>query len=142
MGRELQGKVNSGSHTWHLQNQRGEGGGLHRVYGYIRINLLVPKQECSTRSRVLGQSNIRVVHILRVEEETILTLNILHKGRRHYRKAGKFGTNSQRGGGLKKTDENSQFQFGNLKNLGEGGLNFSKMSEFQLFCIYFAILPL
>ena len=79
MGRELQGKVNSGSHTWHLQNQRGEGGGLHRVYGYIRINLLVPKQECSTRSRVLGQSNIRVVHILRVEEETILTLNILHK---------------------------------------------------------------
>ena len=43
------------------------------------------------------------------------------------------------GEGLKKTDENSQFQFGNLKNLG-GGLNFSKMSEFQLFCNYFAII--
>ena len=38
-----------------------------------------------------------------------------------------------KGGGLKKTEENSQFQFGNLKNLG-GGLNFSKMSDFQLFC--------
>ena len=37
-----------------------------------------------------------------------------------------------KGGGVKKTDENSQFQFGNLKNLG-GVLNFSKMSEFQLF---------
>ena len=41
-----------------------------------------------------------------------------------------MGENSQ--AGVKKTDENSQFQFGNLKNLG-GGLNFSKMSEFQLF---------
>ena len=57
------------------------------------------------------------------------------------KKTGKFGKYSQRGGGLKKTEENSQFQFGNLKNLG-GGLNFSKMSEFQLFCNYFAILPL
>ena len=36
------------------------------------------------------------------------------------------------GRGVKKTDKNSQFQFGNLKNL-RGGLNFSKMSEFQLF---------
>ena len=43
------------------------------------------------------------------------------------KKMGKFGKNSQRGG-LKKTDENSQFQFGNIKNPG-GGLNFSKMSE-------------
>ena len=41
--------------------------------------------------------------------------------------------------GFKKTDKKSQFQFGNLKNLG-GGLNFSKMSEFQLFCNYFAII--
>ena len=57
------------------------------------------------------------------------------------KKTGKFGKNSQRGG-KKKSDENSQFQFGNLKNLGGGGLNFSKMSEFQLFCNYFAILPL
>ena len=49
------------------------------------------------------------------------------------KKTGKFRENSQRGGaGLKKTDENSQFQFGNLKNLG-GVINFSKISEFQLF---------
>ena len=31
------------------------------------------------------------------------------------KKTGKFGKNSQRGGGLKKTDENSQFQFGNFE---------------------------
>ena len=55
---------------------------------------------------------------------------------------GKIGEKFPKGGrGVKKTDENSQFQFGNLKNLG-GGLNFSKMSELQLFCNYFAILPL
>ena len=36
------------------------------------------------------------------------------------KKTGKFGKNSQRGG-VKKTEENSQFQFGNLKNLGGGG---------------------
>ena len=36
-----------------------------------------------------------------------------------------------KGGGVEKTDENSQFQFGNSKNLGRG-LNFSKMYEFQL----------
>ena len=35
-----------------------------------------------------------------------------------------------RGGGLKKTDENSQFQFGNCENPG-GGLDFSKMSEIK-----------
>ena len=35
----------------------------------------------------------------------------------------------------------SQFQFGNFENPG-GGLNFSKMSQSQLFCNYFAILPL
>ena len=33
------------------------------------------------------------------------------------KKTGKFGENSQRGEGVKKTDENSQFQFGILKNL-------------------------
>ena len=32
------------------------------------------------------------------------------------------------GGWVKKTDENSQFQFGNFENPG-GGLDFSKMSE-------------
>ena len=32
------------------------------------------------------------------------------------------------GGGVEKTDENSQFQFGNSENPG-GGLDFSKMSE-------------
>ena len=32
------------------------------------------------------------------------------------------------GGGVEKTDENSQFQFGNFENPG-GGLDFSKMSE-------------
>ena len=35
----------------------------------------------------------------------------------------------------------SQFQFGNFENPG-GGLNFSKMSEAQLFCNYCVILPL
>ena len=57
----------------------------------------------------------------------------MNLGEPSLKKTGKFGKNSQRGGGLKKTEENSQFQFGNLKNLG-GGLNFSKMSDFQLFC--------
>ena len=57
------------------------------------------------------------------------------------KKIGKIWGKFPKGGGLKKTDENSQFQFGVLKNRG-GGLNFSKMSEFQLFCNYFAILPL
>ena len=33
-----------------------------------------------------------------------------------------------KGGGVEKTDENSQFQFGNFENPG-GGLDFSKMSE-------------
>ena len=36
-----------------------------------------------------------------------------------------FGENFQRGGGLKKTDENSQFQFGNFENPG-GGSRFFK----------------
>ena len=54
------------------------------------------------------------------------------------KKTGKFGKNSQRGGGLKKTEENSQFQFGNLKNLGGGVSTFQKCLTFN----YFAILPL
>ena len=33
-------------------------------------------------------------------------------------------------GGVEKTDENSQFQFGNCENPG-GGLDFSKMSELE-----------
>ena len=38
------------------------------------------------------------------------------------------------GGRVKNSDEISQFQFGNFENPGgEGGLDFSKMSEFQLF---------
>ena len=45
----------------------------------------------------------------------------------HIKKPGKFGKNSQRGG-VEKTDENSQFQFGNFENPGKG-LNLSKMSE-------------
>ena len=44
------------------------------------------------------------------------------------KKTGKFGKNSQRGGGLKKTDKNFKFQSGNSENPG-GGLDFSKMSE-------------
>ena len=44
------------------------------------------------------------------------------------------------GRGVKKT-EMSQFQFGNFENRG-GGLYFSKMSQSQLFCNYFAFLPL
>ena len=35
------------------------------------------------------------------------------------------------GGGVKKTDKNSQFQFGNVENPG-GGLDFSKMSELRI----------
>ena len=42
------------------------------------------------------------------------------------KKPGKFGKNSQRGGGVKKTDENSKFQFGNDENPGEGVSIFQK----------------
>ena len=39
------------------------------------------------------------------------------KGSRHKKNQENLGK-IPKGGGLKKTDENSQFQFGNLKNLG------------------------
>ena len=41
------------------------------------------------------------------------------------KKTGKIGKNSKRGG-VKKTDENSQFQFGNVENPGEGVSIFQK----------------
>ena len=45
------------------------------------------------------------------------------------KKNGKIGEKFPKGGGgVEKTDENSQFQFGNFENPG-GGLDFSKMSE-------------
>ena len=40
-----------------------------------------------------------------------------------------------KGGGLKKTDENSQFQFGNLKNLGGVVSIFQKCLNFNYFAI-------
>ena len=46
--------------------------------------------------------------------------------------AEKFGKNSLMGGGVKFFSTKSQFQFWNFKDPG-AGLNFSKMSEFQLF---------
>ena len=46
------------------------------------------------------------------------------------KKNGKIWDKFPKGGGLKKTDENSQFQFGNCENPG-GGLDFSKMSELE-----------
>ena len=58
----------------------------------------------------------------------------MNLGEPSLKKTGKIWEKFPKGGGLKKTEENSQFQFGNLKNLGGGGLNFSKMSDFQLFC--------
>ena len=45
------------------------------------------------------------------------------------RKNGKIWENFPKGWGVKKSDENSQFQFGNLENPGGVGLDFSKMSE-------------
>ena len=45
------------------------------------------------------------------------------------------------GGGVKIKKIKSQFQFGNFEGPG-GGLNFSKMSQFQLFDSIYAILPL
>ena len=56
------------------------------------------------------------------------------------KKTEKFGENSLMGGGeffFKKVP----ISIGNFVN-PRGGLNFSKMSQFQLFCNYFAILPL
>ena len=44
------------------------------------------------------------------------------------KKNGKIWEKFPKGGGVEKTDENSQFQFGNFENPG-GGLDFSKMSE-------------
>ena len=57
------------------------------------------------------------------------------------KKTEKFGKNSLMGGRGKFFSKKSQFQFGNFEHPG-GGLNFSKMSQSQLFCNYFAILPL
>ena len=39
------------------------------------------------------------------------------------------------GGGIKTTDENSQFQFGNLTNLGGGVSIFQKCLNFNYFAI-------
>ena len=44
------------------------------------------------------------------------------------KKNGKIWEKPPKGGGVEKTDENSQFQFGNFENPG-GVLDFSKMSE-------------
>ena len=55
-----------------------------------------------------------------------------YKGSHHKRKTEKFGKNSLMGGRGKFFSKKSQFQFGNIEN-PRGGLNFSKMSEFQLF---------
>ena len=54
-----------------------------------------------------------------------------------------FGQCPNRGGGEggKKKQKCPNFNLGILKIEG-GGLYFSKMSQHQLFCIYFAILPL
>ena len=89
---------------------------------------------------------------------TIITLSIYGGGKgqikafKYYirgaiiKKMEKFGKNSLIGGGplpegVRFFSKKSQYQFGNFENPG-GGLNFSKMSQFQLFCNYFAILPL
>ena len=58
------------------------------------------------------------------------------------KKTKKFGKNSLMGGGVKIKKIKSQFQFGNFEGPGGGGLNFSKMSQFQLFDSIYAILPL
>ena len=52
----------------------------------------------------------------------------LHLGEPSLKKTGKIWEKFPKGGGGEKTDENSQFQFGNFENPG-GGLDFSKMSE-------------
>ena len=58
----------------------------------------------------------------------------MNLGEPSLKKTGKFGKNSQRGG-LKKTEENSQFQFGNYPRGGGSSLieNFSQ--SFPLFLV-------
>ena len=47
-------------------------------------------------------------------------------GEASLKKNGKIWEKFPKGGGVKKTDENSQFQFGNVENPGEGVLIFQK----------------
>ena len=47
-----------------------------------------------------------------------------------------------KGGGVKKIRRKFPISIWEFEKPRVGGLNFSKMSEFQLFCNYFAILPL
>ena len=47
-------------------------------------------------------------------------------GEASLKKNGKIWEKFPKGGGVKKTDENSQFQFGNVENPGEGVSIFQK----------------
>ena len=53
-----------------------------------------------------------------------------------------LGKISQRGGGVKKNRRKFPISIWEFEKPRGGGGKFSKMSEFQLFCNYFAILPL
>ena len=51
----------------------------------------------------------------------------MNLGEPSLKKNGKIWEKFPKGGGLKKTEENSQFQFGNLKNLGGGSQLFKNV---------------
>ena len=62
---------------------------------------------------------------------TFIEFEYTNFGEASLKKTGKFGTNSQRGGGNKNQTKIPNFNLGSVITQGEG-LNFSKMSELKV----------